>query len=112
MTIRNRELSQFGSFIYIDNDTKDIGISTLSTPFVGIGTTNATSKFHVYGDTKLEGDLNLTGVSTFSSDVNFDANLNVSGVSTFTGAIDANGDLDVDGQTELDDVNISARANF
>ena len=39
MTIRNRELSQFGSFIYIDNDTKDIGITTLSTPFVGIGTT-------------------------------------------------------------------------
>jgi hypothetical protein len=112
MTIRNRELSQFGSFIYIDNDTKDIGISTLSTPFVGIGTTNATSKFHVYGDTKLEGDLNLTGVSTFSSDVNFDTNLNVSGVSTFAGAIDANGDLDVDGQTELDDLNVSGVSTF
>ena len=69
MTIRNRELSQFGSFIYIDNDTKDIGITTLSTPFVGIGTTNATSKFHVYGDTKLEGDVNLTGISTFDSNV-------------------------------------------
>jgi len=93
MTIRNRELSQFGSFIYIDNDTKDIGISTLSTPFVGIGTTNATSKFHVYGDTKLEGDLNLTGVSTFSSDVNFDANLNISGAitaTTFTGDLTGN----------------------
>jgi hypothetical protein len=69
MTIRNRELSQFGSFIYIDNDTKDIGITTLSTPFVGIGTTNATSKFHVYGETKLEGDVNLTGISTFDSNV-------------------------------------------
>ena len=69
MTIRNRELSQFGSFIFIDNDTKDIGITTLSTPFVGIGTTNATSKFHVYGDTKLEGDVNLTGISTFDSNV-------------------------------------------
>lgn len=69
MTVRNRELSQFGSFIYIDNDTKDIGITTLSTPFVGIGTTNATSKFHVYGDTKLEGDVNLTGISTFDGNV-------------------------------------------
>jgi len=69
MTIRNRELSQFGSFIFIDNNTKDIGITTLSTPFVGIGTTNATSKFHVYGDTKLEGDVNLTGISTFDSNV-------------------------------------------
>jgi hypothetical protein len=112
MTIRNRELSQFGSFIYIDNDTKDIGISTLSTPFVGIGTTNATSKFHVYGDTKLEGNVNLTGVSTFSSDVNLDTNLTVSGVSTFAGAIDANGDLDVDGQTELDDLNVSGVSTF
>jgi len=69
MTIRNRELSQFGSFIFIDNNTKDIGITTLSTPFVGIGTTNATSKFHVYGDTKLEGNVNLTGISTFDSNV-------------------------------------------
>ena len=53
MTIRNRELSQFGSFIYIQNDTKDIGITTEATPYVGIGTTNATAKFHVYGETKL-----------------------------------------------------------
>lgn len=57
MTIRNRELSQFGSFIYIDNNTKDIGITTGSVPYVGIGTTNAQKKLHVVGNTKLEGNL-------------------------------------------------------
>ena len=70
MTIRNRELSQFGSFIYIQNDTKDIGITTEATPYVGIGTTNATAKFHVFGQTKLEGDVEITGVSTFQGNVN------------------------------------------
>ena len=47
---RNRELSQFGSFIHIDDNNKSIGITTGATPFVGIGTTNATSKLHVVGN--------------------------------------------------------------
>ena len=75
MTIRNRELSQFGSFIYIQNDTKDIGITTGATPYVGVGTTNATSKFHVLGQTKLEGDVEITGVSTFNDTVHLPANV-------------------------------------
>jgi len=132
MTIRNRELSQFGSFIYIDNDTKDIGISTSSTPFVGIGTTNATSKFHVYGDTKLEGNVTLTGISTINGllDINSGGQANTFKVEdltenrvvivgsggeledntnlTFNGSqLTVGVDLDVDGQTELDDVNVS-----
>ena len=61
MTIRNRELSQFGSFIYIDNNTKEIGITTEATPFVGIGTTNPTSKFHVTGNAL------ITGVGTITT---------------------------------------------
>jgi hypothetical protein len=48
--IRNRELSQFGSFLYIDNSTQNIGIATNSLPFVGIGTVNPTSKLTVNGD--------------------------------------------------------------
>ena len=99
MTIRNRELSQFGSFIYIDNNTKDIGITTEVTPYVGIGTTNATSKFHVYGETKLEGDVNISGITTLASsggitttggDFYVDGNVSVSGIITaanFYGAI-------------------------
>jgi hypothetical protein len=62
---RNRELSQFGSFIHIDDNNKSIGITTGATPFVGIGTTNATSKLHVVGNvsaTAYYGDgSNLTG---------------------------------------------------
>jgi hypothetical protein len=101
MTIRNRELSQFGSFIYIDNNTKDIGITTEATPYVGIGTTNATSKFHVVGETKLEGDVNVTGISTFTSDLDINAsvdissNLNLTGLSTFSSDVDINASINV-----------------
>jgi hypothetical protein len=57
---RNRELSQFGSFIYIDNATGSIGISTTATPYIGIGTANPTSKLHVVGDTNIDGNLTIT----------------------------------------------------
>jgi hypothetical protein len=56
---RNRELSQFGSFIYIDNGTENIGIATGLFPFVGIGTTNPTAKFHVVGNTNITGNLTI-----------------------------------------------------
>lgn len=59
--IRNRELSQFGSFIYIDDNTRSIGITTGATPFVGIGTTNPTVKFEVVGDTNIGGNLTIIG---------------------------------------------------
>jgi hypothetical protein len=116
MTIRNRELSQFGSFIYIDNNTKDIGITTEATPYVGIGTTNATSKFHVVGETKLEGDVNVTGISTFASDLDINAsvdissNLNVTGITTLSssgGITTVGGDLYIGGDLYVfNDVNI------
>ena len=57
---RNREQSQFGSFIYIDNATENIGISTTSTPYIGIGTANPIVKLHVVGDTNIEGNLTVT----------------------------------------------------
>ena len=52
---RNRELSQFGSFIHIDDATQKIGITSLSTPFVGIGTTNPSFKLDVNGDINFNG---------------------------------------------------------
>jgi len=52
---KNRELSQFGSFVYITDSTKSIGIATEATPYVGIGTDNATTKLHVVGDVKIVG---------------------------------------------------------
>jgi hypothetical protein len=88
MTIRNRELSQFGSFIFIEDESQNIGIATTATPYVGIGTTNPTEKLHVYGNAKVEGDLEITGTFnfpigelTFDQDTN-DFNFYTSGIIT------------------------------
>ncbi len=61
MPIPNRELSQFGSFLYVDNASRNIGIATTSTPYVGIGTTNPFSKLTVIGDTNVSGVISATG---------------------------------------------------
>ncbi len=61
MTIRNRELSQFGSFVYINDPSRGIGIATESTPYVGIGTTNPQHKLEVIGDTNVSGFVSATG---------------------------------------------------
>jgi hypothetical protein len=61
MPIPNRELSQFGSFLYVDNTTRNIGIATTATPYVGIGTTNPSVKFTVIGDTNISGVVSATG---------------------------------------------------
>ena len=57
----NRELSQLGSFIEVDNNNGNIGIATLATPSVGIGTTNPGYKLDVYGDVNFEGSLYKQG---------------------------------------------------
>jgi len=61
MPIPNRELSQFGSFLYVDNTTRNIGIATTATPYVGIGTTNPFVKLTVIGDTNVSGAVSATG---------------------------------------------------
>jgi hypothetical protein len=55
----NRELSQLGSFIVVDDTTRNIGIATTATPYVGIGTTNPQAKLHVVGDVILD-KINIT----------------------------------------------------
>jgi hypothetical protein len=61
MTIRNRELSQFGSFIYVENSTQEIGITTGVLPYVGIGTTNPQCKLDINGNTNISGIISATG---------------------------------------------------
>jgi hypothetical protein len=61
MTTRNRELSQFGSFIYVENSTQEIGITTEALPYVGIGTTNPQYKLDVVGDTNVSGIVSASG---------------------------------------------------
>ena len=55
----NRELSQLGSFIIVDDSTKKIGIATTATPYVGIGTTNPQAKLHVIGDAIVSGNISV-----------------------------------------------------
>lgn len=83
---RNRELSQFGSFLYIDDGTKNIGIATNGTPNVGIGTTNATSKVTIVGNVNISGIVTASnfyggfiGTSTNATTANYAL---VSGIST------------------------------
>ena len=57
----NRELSQLDSFINIDDTSRNIGIATTATPYVGIGTTNPNYKLDVYGDINFTNNLYKNG---------------------------------------------------
>lgn len=54
----NRELSQFSSFVIVDDSSKNISIASSETQNVGIGTTNPISKLSIIG-----GDISV-GVDT------------------------------------------------
>ena len=98
---RNRELSQFGSFLYIDDGTKNIGIATNGTPNVGIGTTNATSKVQVVGDVNISGVVTASnfyggfiGTATNATTANYAA---VSGLSTVAIGIETTSSVNTSG---------------
>jgi len=58
--IKNRELSQFSSFLHVDNDSQNIGIASDATPYIGIGTVNPESKIHIVGDVQVAGVATIT----------------------------------------------------
>jgi hypothetical protein len=62
----NRELSQFASFVEVDDISKNISIASSTTPYVGIGTTNPIAKFQVVGQTELD-DVRISGIATISN---------------------------------------------
>ena len=64
---KNRELSQFGSFLYIDDSTKNVAITTGTSPNVGIGSTIPTAKLDVSGSVSATGT--ITAVSGFVGDL-------------------------------------------
>ena len=61
MTQKNRELSQFGSFLEVNNTNKNIGIATTGTPYIGIGTIDPQYKLHIVGDTNIDGTIYVSG---------------------------------------------------
>lgn len=64
----NREITQLAAFVVVDDTTRNIGIATTATPYVGIGTTNPQAKLEVVGDTIL-GQVKVTssGIVTSSN---------------------------------------------
>lgn len=100
----NRELSQVAGFIIVDDSNRNIGIATTATPYVGIGTTNPTSKLTVVGDGYFYG----TGVVTATKFVG-----NVTG--TVTGdatGLTGNPSITVTNLTALGNVSIAGTLTY
>jgi len=98
MTIRNRELSQFGSFIFIEDETQNISITNSPTPYVGIGTTNPQEKLQVAGNVKIDGDLIVGGNFDFDFtgfEISGDVNIDITGIVTASSFVNDEGVLAV-----------------
>jgi hypothetical protein len=101
----NRELSQFGSFISVDDNSRNIGIATTATPSVGIGTTNPQYKLDVHGDINSTTDIKIKGVGVstgivvqnngafvgVAETINFSTNVTASSSSAGTITVTASG---------------------
>ena len=59
---KNRELSQLGALVVVDDSNRNIGIATTATPSVGIGTTNPAYKLDVEGDINSRTEVRVGGV--------------------------------------------------
>ncbi len=100
----NRELSQVAGFIVVDDSNRNIGIATTATPYVGIGTTNPTSKLTVVGDGYFYG----TGVVTATKFVG-DVTGTVTGDAT---GLTGNPSITVTNLTALGNVSIAGTLTY
>jgi hypothetical protein len=91
MPYPNRELSQFSTFLHVNDVTKTIGITTINNQYVGIGTTLPQQKLEVRGNIKADfyyGDgANLINVTTAGFSTNNQGTYNLSNVGIGTTAI-------------------------
>jgi len=97
--IKNRELSQFSSFLHVDNDSQNIGIASDATPYIGIGTVNPEAKVHIVGDVKIVGVVTASNIDvttltignaiSASGSINIlaGASLNYSGIGTINSLV-------------------------
>jgi len=101
--IKNRELSQFSSFLHVDNITENIGIASDATPFIGIGTFSPTEKVHVVGNVRVVGfltasnaiieNLDLANAIISSGGITFldGSSLNYTGIGTINSLVSSSG---------------------
>ena len=64
---RNRELSQYGAVVIVDDQNKNVGIATTAAPQVGIGTTNPAHKLDVSGAINSTDDVKINGTSVLTT---------------------------------------------
>lgn len=64
---RNRELSQYGAVVIVDDQLKNVGIATTAGPQVGIGTTSPDYKLDVYGAINSTNDVKINGTSVLTT---------------------------------------------
>ena len=98
---------KFAAFSVPAIPTEEIIISSLS-PSGGISTTGG--DLFVGGDLYVKDDLVLDELT--ASNATFTKNLNVTGVSTFSSLLDANNGLEVTGGSTLDNLNITGLSTF
>ena len=69
----NRELSQLASFLVVNDTTGNVGLATTASPYVGIGTANPITKFHVVGDSTFSGNVSIGGTLIYEDVTNIDS---------------------------------------
>ena len=122
---KNRELSQLGSLVIVDDSNKNIGIGTTEGS-VGIGTTNPSSsyKLDVAGDINSRTEVRVAGVGVatgvfiqnngtaagIATTLNFNSNITATVGATGITVVNASGGGGGGGGASLDDVTALAIA--
>ena len=95
----NRELSQFGHYLVVDDTTGKIAITSTTSPNVGIGTIDPQFKLDVAGDVRVSGNLNVSGDLVYDEVTG--RNIQISGFSTFIGVSTFKDNVFVDGDIDF-----------